>query len=167
MDIVKAKTLAMGLIELHLSDVKYDWKFEFSNAKRIFGVCAYGHKYGKPYHRIKLSKILTSLNSEEKVKDTILHEIAHALDVEERGYSNHDTNWNRIARSIGCDGERCYNSMEINQPKSKYSLMCMSCKKETSVHRRPKRKKACGVCCKEYNYGKYSEDYVLILRNNG
>ena len=75
MDIRKAKIMALTLIEKHLSDAKFDWQFEFNNTKRTFGQCVYGKKYGRPFHRIKLSKPLVALNSEE-------HEIAHSLHVE-------------------------------------------------------------------------------------
>ena len=81
MDIRKAEILALTLIEKHLSNDKFDWQFKFDNSKRRFGQCVYGRKYGLPYHMIKLSKPLVALNSEEQVRDTILHEIAHALDV--------------------------------------------------------------------------------------
>jgi predicted SprT family Zn-dependent metalloprotease len=163
MDIRKAKIMALTLIEKHLSDAKFDWQFEFNNAKRTFGQCVYGKKYGRPFHMIKLSKPLVALNDEEQVRDTILHEIAHALDVEQRGYSSHDYKWVSIARSIGCNGNRCYNVNDVEQPKSKYSLICNSCK---PAYRKPKRKKACGVCCRKYNNSKYSEDYLLNLKQN-
>ena len=166
MDIRKAEIMAMTLIEKHLSDAKFDWQFEFNNAKKTFGQCVYGKKYGRPFHRIKLSKPLVALNDEEQVRDTILHEIAHALDVEQRGYSSHDYKWVSIARSIGCNGNRCYNVNDVEQPKSKYSLICNSCKREAPAYRKPKRKKACGVCCRKHNNGKYSEDYVLNLKQN-
>tara|TARA_R110001592_G_scaffold241737_1_gene502205 strand:- start:32 stop:535 length:504 start_codon:yes stop_codon:yes gene_type:complete len=166
MDIRKAKVLVIQLMDKHLSNGKFDWGFAFNNAKRTFGQCAYGRKYGRPYHMIMLSKPMVVLNSEEQVRETILHEIAHALDVEKRGYSSHDYKWNAIARSIGCTGERCYDSNLVEQPKSKYSLICNSCKREVPAYRKPKRKKACGVCCRKYNNGKYSEDYVMNLNQN-
>jgi predicted SprT family Zn-dependent metalloprotease len=166
MDIRKAEIMALTLIEKHLSDAKFDWQFEFNNAKRTFGQCVYGKKYGRPFHMIKLSKPLVALNDEEQVRDTILHEIAHALDVEQRGYSSHDYKWVSIARSIGCNGNRCYNVNDVEQPKSKYSLICNSCKREVPAYRKPKRKKACGVCCRKYNNSKYSEDYLLNLKQN-
>lgn len=40
--------------------------------------------------------------TEEMIKDTVLHEIAHALDKEYNGYSSgHGRNWKRIAKRIG------------------------------------------------------------------
>ena len=43
-------------------------------------------------------------STEENVKNTLLHEIAHALAGHEH---NHDEVWKATARSIGCDGCRC------------------------------------------------------------
>lgn len=40
-------------------------------------------------------------NEEKYVKDTILHEIAHAIDYVINGYSSHGANWKRICRIIG------------------------------------------------------------------
>lgn len=65
-----AKILAELWIEHHNL---VGWSFEFDNAQKRFGCCNFNKK------RITLSRILTTLNSEAEVEDTILHEIAHAL----------------------------------------------------------------------------------------
>ena len=71
MDLQHARQLAIDLIEAH--GLAPRWKFAFDRAIRRFGNCDYTRR------RITLSAPLTLLNDEEKVKDTILHEIAHAL----------------------------------------------------------------------------------------
>jgi predicted SprT family Zn-dependent metalloprotease len=163
MDLRKAKHLAESLMDKHLVDCENYWVFEFDNAKKRFGMC----KWGRRGYIISLSRHLTLLNNEKEVRDTILHEIAHALDVNERGYSNHDANWRRIALSIGCDGERCYDSTEVAQPPSKYKVVCDNCGRETESMRKPKRySKACGRCCKAHNGGKYDEKYKLRYIQN-
>ena len=118
MDLIRAKHLAESLIKKHLGGGENNWTFKFDNARKRFGCC----KWGGGLYTISLSKHLTSLNDESQVRDTILHEIAHALDVNDRGYSNHDANWRQIALSIGCNGERCYSSKEVVQPESKYTV---------------------------------------------
>ena len=162
MDINDAYLLAHKLIAKHLSDGKYRWKFEFNNAKKAFGSC----QYGSNTHTIKLSRPLTRLNSVEQVTDTILHEIAHALDVEQRGFSNHDKNWVRIATSIGCNGQQYYYDKEVNTPLAKYTLKCNNCGHESDRHRKVKRTYACGSCCNKHNNGRYSDEYALELIQN-
>jgi predicted SprT family Zn-dependent metalloprotease len=166
MNLAVAERLAKDLIEkhLHTQDSTYRWEFKWAKGKRVFGTCRYGRR-----KEIRLSKYLTELNDEARVTNTILHEIAHALDFLERGYSNHDYNWIRIAKSIGCDGKRCYSGDEVVKPKSKYVLVCPteSCDTEIPRHRKPKRDDtACAKCCKAYNNGRYSADYKLILKEN-
>ena len=41
----------------------------------------------------------------EVIKNTILHEIAHAI--VGYGVSAHGSEWKRMAMSIGCNGQRC------------------------------------------------------------
>lgn len=82
---------------------KTGWSFKgFDKGVRRLGVCTWGIR-GK---FIGLSRKMTELRSEEEVRQTILHEIAHAIDVEIRGKSGHDIFWKNISRSIGYKGER-------------------------------------------------------------
>ena len=134
--------------------------FRFNNSKIAFGYCSYGDRY-----EIILSKPLTLINSVEEVTDTILHEIAHALDVEQRGFSNHDKNWVRIAKSIGCNGKQYYYE-EVNTPPHKYTLKCKKCDIEYKRYRRPGSDLACSYCCDKHNNGKYSNEYTLEVIQN-
>ena len=145
MDLREAQKLAESLMDKHLSDCENYWIFKFDNAKKRFGQC----KWGSGEYVISLSRHLTLLNGVDQVRDTILHEIAHALDVNDRGYSNHDANWRQIALRIGCNGERCYSSKEVVQPESKYTVKCTNCNNEFKAMRKPRRSSnACGRCCK-------------------
>jgi len=70
MKLLDAETMAKELFKLHGLE---SWFFGFDRAKSRFGVC-------KPSQRIiTLSKVLVELNEPERVKLTLLHEIAHAL----------------------------------------------------------------------------------------
>lgn len=148
MDLRKAEQTAKELIAKHCPD----YKFKFDNAKVRFGACNYRTKY------ISLSKYLTYLNDEQKVIDTILHEIAHALN---RG-QGHNYIWRKTAISLGCDGNRCYDGNKVNHVKGKYVYQCPVCKSEHNYHRRITRNTACGKCCKKYNNNKYSDDYKIV-----
>lgn len=58
-------------------------------------------------HTIYMSEELLSLNSWSIVRDTAIHEMAHALDpndpLETFDNGGHTANWRRIAKSLGAD----------------------------------------------------------------
>jgi predicted SprT family Zn-dependent metalloprotease len=72
------------------------FKFGFNQKKRSFGTCYYGKN-----NKIELSEFLCKTMLEEEVKDTLLHEMAHAIDVGIRGFSNHDMEWKKLAVQLG------------------------------------------------------------------
>jgi predicted SprT family Zn-dependent metalloprotease len=146
MDLFKAQTLAKQLIEQH-GLKQHGWIFAFDNARRRFGCCNYRSR------RITLSKHLVELNDEYKVKNTILHEIAHALTP---GH-HHDWVWKRKALEIGCDGNRCYSGKVVSTPESKYIAVCKGCNHTHKKHRKPTRTSSCGTC----SGGRYNPTYQL------
>jgi predicted SprT family Zn-dependent metalloprotease len=106
------------------------WAFTFDRAKRRAGNCNHTWK------KISLSYYyVSSDNSDEDIKDTILHEIAHALAGPGHG---HDAYWKSICRRIGAKPKRCYGN-DVVMPTGRYKAVCDSCKKEYYKHRRPKR----------------------------
>ena len=152
MQLIEAKNLALNLMREHKL-LNMGWTFEFDNARRRFGVCRYRTK------RIGLSKHLVSLNDEASVKDTILHEIAHAL---VGGGHGHDHVWRSKAIEIGCNGKRCYSSNEVETPESRYIATCDGCGKVHKRHKMTDRLKygssSCGTC----SNGSYNPTYKLI-----
>lgn len=141
MNATEAKVLATKLMNEH-GLIASGWRFEFDNAKRRFGVCRYRRKV------VGLSLPLVKLNSEAQVRDTILHEIAHALVGSGHG---HGHVWKRKAIEIGCNGERCYSVTDVVAPQSKYQAICPSCGHIHRAHRIKKRKASCGLCSRTYN----------------
>jgi predicted SprT family Zn-dependent metalloprotease len=119
MNTQEAHRIALNLMEHH-GLIQKGWKFEFDKGRRRFGVCKYRKKL------IGLSKQLTELNSLETVKDTILHEIAHALVGIGHG---HDHVWKNKAIEIGCNGKRCYGEHVI-LPTGNYEAYCRYCQKK-------------------------------------
>jgi len=159
MNLNDAQSMAISLIKEHgLSDGSnmegHGWIFEFDNAKRRFGSCK--NPTGKHGRKITLSRHLTELNSEDDVRDTILHEIAHALHWEETREFSHNRKWQKIAVSIGCNGLRCYGS-EIVAPEKIWIGTCPSCDRKIERYR-IRKTLACGSCCN----GKYDEEYKFI-----
>ena len=92
----------------------------------VFGRYRYSRLYN--HKSIELSTKLVEINDEERVRLTILHEIAHAL-TEGHG---HDSVWKAKLLEIGGDGKRCYSSSDTNTIERKrssklYKLECQKC----------------------------------------
>jgi SprT protein len=132
MSLEQARKLAQYLMRLH--KLAPQWSFRFDRSKVRFGKCNYIKK------EISLSRYLVELNSEEEVRDTILHEIAHALAPRHAG---HGPVWRSMALSIGCNARRCYGD-EVVRPTPKYKGTCPSCNRVIVRHRRAVI--ACGRC---------------------
>lgn len=145
MDKERAREIAENLINRYCPN----YPFGFDKAKQRLGQCNYLKK------RITLSEIAVELNEEDKIKDTILHEIAHALNE----YQRHNYKWRQTAISIGCTGERTTNA---NTVEGKYAYKCSNCGAITKYHRIHRKPRACGNCCNKYNHGRFSEKYILI-----
>ena len=92
MDFIKFTTDLLKHHGLH------EWKVMLDRAKTRAGKCSYKR------HTIYLSKYYLVNATEDDVKDTILHEIAHALTP---GHG-HDAHWKSKALELGCSGNvRC------------------------------------------------------------
>ncbi len=150
MKLAEAQKLALALMKTH---GLADWHFSFDRAKRRFGSCQYQRKL------ITLSRYLTLLNPEAQVRETILHEIAHAL-VPKAG---HGKKWQEKCLELGIRPERCYSSSEVNQPDAPYQLVCPYCQMRIPRYRKPRRIFACKRCCERYNAGRFDARYQLKL----
>jgi SprT protein len=116
MDIDVAEGVVKELMSAYGLD---DWSFRWSSAEAEFGACWHGRK------EIVVSKVLTALNSEAKVIDVILHEIAHALAGPGAGHGSH---WRETARSIGCSAMRCHDTMTATvTPTPRWHGSCPRC----------------------------------------
>lgn len=117
------------------------WRFEWDNAARRFGQCRYSTK------TISMSRQLTIQRSPDAIRNTMLHEIAHALTP---GHG-HDAVWRAKAISLGCDGKRCSaDKVEVNY---KYVAKCVNGHVAAKYLRKPRtiQRKSCGKCSTSYN----------------
>lgn len=147
----------------NLNAKKIGYSFKFDRAKRRFGCCKYTKKL------ITLSKHMCEQNLHQlngKIRDTILHELAHAFSYHIYGMNGtgHGWRWKNVAKQIGSVAKRCYSYDDfggLNKPESKYTLSCSNCGHTSPMHRKPKRIYSCGKCAKEFN-----PKYKLTLTQN-
>jgi predicted SprT family Zn-dependent metalloprotease len=104
-----------------------DWSFSFNRRKREMGLCLYEPKL------IQLSLHFVLLNDDEAIRDTILHEIAHALVGPGHG---HDAIWKWKCLEVGAILERLCG--EVNMPLGRWQAICAGCGMLHHRHRRPK-----------------------------
>lgn len=117
MDPHVARTLAIELMKKHGLT---GWHFRFDHARRRFGSCQPTEKL------ITLSRPLTLLNTIDQVRDTILHEIAHALVPGD----HHGSKWKAMCRKIGAKPERCFTPKQVAmppRPPTTYEIGCPAC----------------------------------------
>lgn len=113
-----------------------DWRFGFNRRKQSLGLCVYSRR------TIELSLPFVELNPHEAIRDTILHEIAHALVGPRHG---HDRVWKRKCLEIGAIPQRCG---DANMPPGRWKTRCGQCGKDYHRYRRPKRMRRwfCPAC---------------------
>lgn len=116
------------------------WAFEWTRGKKRLGETAVGSRRNRRTGKtervklIRLSRYLVEMNSEPVIRDTILHEIAHALAGIEHG---HDEVWKAMCRKVGAKPERLADK-SVKIVDHAYSIVCDLCTKELAKrHRRP------------------------------
>ena len=124
MNIIQAKRILREELDKHeLYHVEARMNGRLTSA---FGRYKY-HRLSS-YKVVELSTKLVEINDEERVRLTILHEVAHAL-TEGHG---HDNVWKAKLLEIGGDGKRCYSSSDTNtiertRSSKLYKLECQEC----------------------------------------
>jgi len=159
------EVLAKSLIKEHL---KLDWEFSWHNRSNTAGTCFWNINTG--LKQIKLSKKIMglNLNNFEFINYIIKHEIAHAMDCEKKGYSDHGRDFKVNCLILGIPTMRCFDVKEYNltMPKGKFVYECIHCGYQERKHKKVRVEWAHGDCCKKYNKGKFSRDYLLILKES-
>lgn len=139
MNLYLAQHLARELMQRHgLSG----WSFRFDHARRRFGSCQPGRKL------LTLSRPLTLLNDEPQVRETILHEIAHALAPDD----GHGARWRAACLKVGARPVRCYDTDEVVSPRAPMQIGCPRCNWWVDRRRRSGKKLLCRHCEKPVEY---------------
>lgn len=110
----------------------------FSNTRQALGRCFF---YGGVPTRIDLSNYWMTRVPEEQVKDTVLHELAHAKAGHKAG---HSYIWKRAAIEVGANPRRTADLPEelrvsVVSEISKYRATCQTCGKVNYFNRMGKR----------------------------
>ena len=159
MTINQALTLTRKMMNDY-PELRY-WKVTHNNRKKSFGLCNYTDSV------IQLSSHLVPVMTDEAVKDTIIHEIAHAL----CPCHHHDNVWKEKCIELGGNGQRCGGSDKykdgvkghkiVQEQLAKYTLTCPVCDQKYHLNRRPAVSKSCGMHGRGFN-----PEYRLVLTQN-
>jgi predicted SprT family Zn-dependent metalloprotease len=127
------RRLALALLETH---GLVDWSFRFNRHKQSMGYCRYGDRL------IELSIYFVEHNDGVEIRDTLLHEIAHALVGPGHG---HDRHWKQKCLEIGARPNRCGRAW---MPEGRWQAQCGGCGTRFHRHRRPKHLRSwfCRAC---------------------
>jgi predicted SprT family Zn-dependent metalloprotease len=123
----------------------HNWTFAFDRSRRRFGACIVKRR------RLQLSAYLTHLNTLDEVRDTILHEIAHALEPDD----GHGARWKARCVAIGARPVRCYTEDQVVSPprrEAPYQIGCKSCDWWGDRRKVTRRKLLCRRCSSMVTY---------------
>ena len=128
--------LARSLMATHGLE---DWELDLDHARRRAGQTDHARR------RITLSRHLMRLYDEAEVRETILHEIAHARVGASHG---HDAVWRAEARRIGSTGRRLVDP-HAPRVEGRWRGTCPAGHTVTRM-RRPSVPLACAVCARSF-----------------
>ena len=123
MDVLAAQRRALSLMRAF---GLRGWTFATNKRKKTLGLCFSQLK------RIELSTNFIAHNPKSIVRETVLHEIAHALVGTEHG---HGAVWKEMAERVGAKPSRT--TKNVVMPPGKWQATCGGCGLLFSRHRRP------------------------------
>lgn len=135
----------------------YNWKIKVSEKqKRSLGLCDQTNK------ELRFSKFLIENETELEIKNTLIHEVAHAM-VGNKEW--HWRKWIEMAKFLWLKNPKTYNT-SAKQPPWLYIMQCPNCKEEISYFKKVKKTwKGCLNCCVKFNYWKFDKKFEFIPIN--
>ena len=128
MEIRDASSSATKLLRQH---GLREWSFRYDRALLRVGACFYRERY------ISLSRVFVEMNDEDVVRDTIRHEVAHALAWEHDRAIGHGAAWQKWCRVTGAKPRRCYEAEDVILPAARYQCTVLVKEVEWSRGSRP------------------------------
>lgn len=104
--------------ELYNLNIDLDVRVDIRGSK-IAGQAMF--KQGR--YSIRLNPLFCTQYPEDTLKETIPHEVAHIVSYALQLDEGHGKNWKRIAKSLGCSGNRCHNHNIIDPRKETYMVV--------------------------------------------
>ena len=137
--LAEIEALAADLLRTHerASGLGPGWRFHFETTANRAGVCHHAAK------TIGMAVSYALRAGRHDIRDTLLHEIAHAI---VGPTHRHDRVWKAKAREIGCSAERC---TTIAHSAGRWIARCPNCSRTWVRHRltaRLRRGVRCGRC---------------------
>jgi predicted SprT family Zn-dependent metalloprotease len=152
-NLADAKQLAEDLMAKHLDNPEM-WTFDWERSVTAHGATYYVQR------KIKMSRVVTEAETEDNVRDTILHEIAHANVWDRTSTHGHTPVWKREARRLGAvptlEGSGA--SVDIRAEKAPWVGHCPT--GHTTRYRywrKPRATRSCGDC----SPGRFSPAHII------
>jgi len=133
--IKQTKQAANALIGQYGLDAQ-GWRFSFNNSGRHLGLCKYFNKM------IQLSKKWVINLKEDEIKDTILHEIAHAI---VGPFKGHGKEWKQVCVQIGARPTAKFKPKKEQIPYA-WKSVCPECGTWVGHFRKPRVGRHCRKC---------------------
>lgn len=150
----EVERLALGLMSEHNLNWPA-WGFRFSRGKLYLGRCHYNRFHGGT---IDFSTNYLHLPIEE-IKDTLLHEIAHALAGHKAG---HGPEWKAMCRKVGAKPNPKADLRPEQDIEWKWTGVCPN---NHTLKRHAKTQKterlACARCCRDFNDGFFHPKFLF------
>ena len=147
MNIMFALKIAQLELDRFPNLIEAGWKLTtMPRARTVLARCDYRKK------EIIMGERFLRVNTEELIRETALHEIAHPLTPRH----GHDAVWKAQARALGIPDTRCCS--EAVMILGKYIALCPKCKRLHTRDRSPKYERWCLKC------GRLSGQLTFVMR---
>ncbi|CAG7579879.1 MAG: SprT-like protein [uncultured marine phage] len=161
MSLDEVRKEALSLLKKHGLN---KWSFNWLVKRDVFAMC----NYKKKTIYLNRSKTLHESNP-KRITNSILHEIAHALDFINRGKSDHGPEWQKIAKSIGCNANKYGDESGLDKEKIyKWTGSCPDCDRKWYYNVKPKKPLRCPTHKSQlvYKFNKRIKGYSEYIQEN-